>query len=377
MTKRYFGLDIMRTMAISLVLLCHYSSPLYPFVSGATERIYNIANWLAGYFGVEIFFVLSGFLIGSIYLKTQKTTLDQPASSVIKFLKRRWLRTLPNYFLFVLVNVLVVYLLGKSLDILAFIKVITFFQKINPFVSVGFFAVSWSLAVEEWFYFLMPISYLILFAVTKRKDFSIKYSVALLFIVPMVAKIWYCTVYPVHANHEEVFRYVTFFRLDAIFFGVAFAWAWGTDAIKAKIQKNTSYLLFLGLGLLLISFVYAYLFLAKSTQISYLYALFSPFCCISISMCMPYLLTLKNESGSLFSKCIFLMSTTSYSIYLSHVPIKELFDHYIKSRLNSNSLSINLCYIILLLSATITVSYFIYQKFELKILQYRDRVVHE
>ena len=91
-TERVFGLDVMRASAILLVLLGHATVWFASFVP-----VFNI-GCLGGYFGVELFFVLSGFLIGSILLRW----LIDPGSTttLFDFWRRRWLRTLPNYVLF-------------------------------------------------------------------------------------------------------------------------------------------------------------------------------------------------------------------------------------------------------------------------------------
>ena len=77
----------MRAMAIILVLICHsgLESPL----------MYQL-----GFYGVELFFVLSGFLIGQIIIRD---VLQRPSTkTLITFYKRRWLRTLPLYYMILL-----------------------------------------------------------------------------------------------------------------------------------------------------------------------------------------------------------------------------------------------------------------------------------
>lgn len=377
MTNRIFGLDVMRSMAILLVLLCHYSSPLYPFVSGWQEIAFNMMNWLAGYFGVEIFFVLSGFLIGTIYIKTQSKSEEPVARSVLTFLKRRWLRTLPNYYLFVLVNVVMLLTLGGLLNPASVVKSILFLQKVDPYVSLDFFGVSWSLAVEEWFYLLMPLSFLLIGLFIKMRRRALILSTFSLWIIPTVAKLLYCAFHPVYGDHEEVFRYGTFYRLDAIFFGVALAWAWSTERYRALIMRHKRMLLIAGLFLLLSSCAYAYLFLVKPVQNEFLYALYSPFCCIAIALCMPSLISVTSPRSAWVSRVVLLISTCSYSIYLAHVPVKQFSDELLRKKLSMDSIPVSLLYIFFMLAVTFSVSYFVYRNFELRILAYRDRKVHE
>jgi len=88
--NRIFGLDLLRFIAIFMVLLGH-STNMAP---------QHIKNFVLKYHydGVAIFFVLSGFLIGGILIKILNK--DKPSYyGLLDFWKRRWMRTLPAYLL--------------------------------------------------------------------------------------------------------------------------------------------------------------------------------------------------------------------------------------------------------------------------------------
>jgi peptidoglycan/LPS O-acetylase OafA/YrhL len=143
--RRLPALDGLRGLAILLVVAYHSSwlfSPRVPstaFVRGGL---------LAGWPGVDLFFVLSGYLVTGGLLAGGP--ID--AAAVRRFLVRRGLRILPLYYLALTVGVLVI---GK-VDLFHWI----YLQNYSlPFADNprGFTAHFWSLAVEEQFYLTWPL----------------------------------------------------------------------------------------------------------------------------------------------------------------------------------------------------------------------------
>ncbi len=374
--KRLLGLDVLRATAIILVLLCHYSTPIYPFFQGVAERAFILFKWLTGFYGVELFFVLSGYLIGTIYFKTLANATQQPLSALWVFVRRRWWRTLPNYYLFVFINILVLICLGGYIENKAVLKSLVFFQKMFPEDSNSFFGVSWSLAVEEWFYLLLPLSFLLFYKLplkAKSKD-----SFMLLLLLPSLLKIIFILSHPLYGDYEEVFRFSTFFRLDAIFFGVLLAYIWRIEKIKNFLIIYRQKLLFLGLLLLCFNAAYAFLFLVKPIQNSVLYFLFTPLNALAILACFPYFITMPSTAMSLkLTQRITWISMISYSLYLCHVPIKQVCDYYIYPYVDKASFVQNFGYILLLCALALGLSHLIYHYFEIKILKFRDRILKE
>ncbi|WP_131775045.1 acyltransferase family protein [Legionella anisa] len=88
---RIYGLDTLRSAAIILVLMYHY------VVFVGHEPLFGIFSEV-GWVGVDLFFVLSGYLIGH---QIFSSLVNQGTFSLKNFYYRRLLRTLPNY-LFIL-----------------------------------------------------------------------------------------------------------------------------------------------------------------------------------------------------------------------------------------------------------------------------------
>ncbi|HEY3837427.1 MAG TPA: acyltransferase family protein, partial [Bryobacteraceae bacterium] len=144
---RVFGLDLLRAAAIGLVLLGHVLLMM-------RMCFRSLTGWsvMAGYFGVELFFVLSGFLIGGILIRD--FSKSETTGALGRFWGRRWLRTLPLFYLFLVINLVIDTSLGQPTT--GWWRNAFFVQN---FASAAgpFFVESWSLAVEEWFYLLAPV----------------------------------------------------------------------------------------------------------------------------------------------------------------------------------------------------------------------------
>lgn len=143
-----FGLDALRALAIALVLLEH--GQWFPY----NVLPYFSLGFPAGYLGVELFFVLSGYLVGGMALDAADSLSTW--RGLRSFWRRRWFRTLPNYALFLILIWSVDGWLGRwrPESPLAWA---TFTQNLAWPVP-HWFRASWSLAIEEWFYLLLPAS---------------------------------------------------------------------------------------------------------------------------------------------------------------------------------------------------------------------------
>jgi peptidoglycan/LPS O-acetylase OafA/YrhL len=148
---RLAGLDTLRALAIALVLLTHYNG----FV--ARGSIFGFIGEV-GWAGVDLFFVLSGYLIGNQLLAPAARGVSL---SLKAFFARRLLRTLPNYYV-----VLAIYLLlphspiwGKTMAPVW--RYLTFTQNFGLHYGETF-THSWSLCIEEQFYLVLPLAVLAL-----------------------------------------------------------------------------------------------------------------------------------------------------------------------------------------------------------------------
>ena len=148
-TGRTFGLDIMRAVGILVVMEEHS----FHLIADYVPRDHVLFPYMDK---ISFFFVLSGFLIGNIIMKLYNRD-NFGSRDVVIFWIRRWVRTVPLYILVITCLVILRY----SFTHVGFIfpwREFVFFQNFyypeaDPYY---FYPEGWSLAVEEWFYFLVP-----------------------------------------------------------------------------------------------------------------------------------------------------------------------------------------------------------------------------
>ncbi len=149
-----------------------------------------------GFVGVDIFFVISGYLIGGIVYKEAKAN----AFSFAKFYQRRAKRILPAFFAVLLSCYVAAMLLLSPAELRAFaataLSAIFSTSNIQLWLSTGYFTsgaelnpllMTWSLAVEEQFYVLFPIAML---AVVRRKSERVAVAIAICSILSFALSIW-------------------------------------------------------------------------------------------------------------------------------------------------------------------------------------------
>ncbi len=220
-SQRIWGLDLLRASAILFVVIAHGLHIIYPFFPNS---LVNIIIYVFSFFGVEIFFVLSGFLIGRIFINLQ--TKENSIKYLLSFWLSRWFRTLPAYY--IVLFFLYFYYYDKDIEIIPFI----FFTNNLLKNGVPFFGVSWSLAVEEWFYVLLPISYHISCFIYKNSNILL-ISCIWIFIFTFIR-----TQEILQAGKVlESIRYITIYRLDSIMYGVLLAYIYTYHSLLFRKYK--------------------------------------------------------------------------------------------------------------------------------------------
>jgi peptidoglycan/LPS O-acetylase OafA/YrhL len=299
--KRLPLLDAVRGIAILLVLGSHYFAE--PF-SHRVPLLAPLTNLL--WTGVDLFFILSGFLLGGILLRHRDTD-----AYFIPFYGRRALRILPLYIFCLALFFMTEEARAEPVWPFAF-----FVQNIDWAIEgrwgAGMMVPTWSLAVEEQFYLILPL--LIRFCPPKALP-------ALLSGLIVAAPLFRA------ASQWLGYPYAAYFllpcRMDALFLGVLIAW-WLANRSQQQpvlLRRPLTATIF---GLLAIAYVA--LFFTRQTALNWgmsvggysVVALF-------YGACLMILLDGKHHQWAGGATSVLsLFGIGAYSIYLFHLPMLHL-----------------------------------------------------
>lgn len=354
--NRNYGLDVMRAIGL-LIVLCghslHFFEPYFP-------KIFRLSHFFHN--GVELFFALSGFLIGGILIRGVVEKKNIAGTYLWTFLKRRWYKTLPGYFLALVVIYLAGYFItGYHKDFN--VSYIFFLQNLHESES-WFFPLSYSLTIEEWFYIIFPILFFtIIFLFRKIISFKKMLIItALIFIVgSLVYRLW--VYFNLHPHWDTVMRKSILTRLDCTVYGVLLA-AWFYSA-KNKMLSNANWLLLCGLALHALSLF----FRIKYPEGYFYYVLYFTTIPVSFVMMIPWFYKLKTGNRFLF-KLFTALSLISYSFYLIHLsPIQEIMMHYI----HTTSLLVTSAWYFIYLLVVFLLALIWYKYYEKPVMYLRER----
>ena len=189
-------LDLFRAIAILLVIGHHYGVPVPEMPLGLNHAIGTLFD--RGWMGVDLFFVISGFLIAGLLFAEFKTTRN---IDIKRFLVRRGFKIYPAFYILLACTVLVGWLIQKPpLSRLALISEFFFVQNYAPQVWVH----TWSLGIEEQFYLTLPFALCFMASVTGGLPRLYRLRFLLVACIPLVAPILVVAVYRLRLAHEMV-----------------------------------------------------------------------------------------------------------------------------------------------------------------------------
>lgn len=327
-STRNIGLDYLRSLAIVVVLTNHALIGFFYTTSVVAMQGVLVSFTVSAVIAIEWLFVLSGFLIGAMMIRSFDKNQGW-FKSAKDFWLRRWFRTIPNYYLFFLVNFLLA-IYGVTTDGYIF-SPLWFSQNLAwEEENRKFFGEAWSLALDEWFYLAMPIIVGVLAFSSLSKKAVFILAAIILIIFPTVGRMFH-TVPTDFFQWDEQIRRITIYHLDATGWGVlaaAFS-KWFPQWWRSRVNEKALLGVFcMAVGLFFVIGLVHPRFMS--------YSLFSVGNAFSITlMSLGTLLVLPWLTRIQFSWAPVMwitgkLSEYSYSIYLLHFPLIFLFKYFLK-----------------------------------------------
>ena len=306
---KLLGLDHLRALAITAVFLFHYQLFGHPaWVEKAGEF---------GWTGVDLFFVLSGFLISS---QLFGAIAKGKTIAMREFFAKRFFRIIPPYLIVLILYISIPFLRERE-HLAPLWRYLTFTLNFGlDLHHTGTFTHAWSLCVEEQFYLILPLTFWLFsyFRVGKKAV----YLIAALFIAGFIIRwlSWHYWIEPhisaddLRAIWNQFIYYPTYNRLDGLLVGVSIAGIYTFyPHVKESINKYSNILMLAGIVVL----IAAYFICIPETGFSATLWGF-PLIALGYGIIVAAIVCPANILYNLKSKITSQLATLSYGIYLVH-----------------------------------------------------------
>ncbi len=341
-------LDLLRFLGVILVMFRHldiYGDNVFLPVF----RTIAIGGWI----GVDLFFVLSGFLVSGLIFNEFKS---QSSFDPKRFLIRRGLKIYPAYYLFLAISFTsrliltpthtdynsVEGLLNES------IFVSNYFRYNNPWL--------WSICVEEHFYLLLAV---LLFLLIKLKKLSLP-ALTIAYIIFLVGGLYFRLQNYYHYTDYNFDRDYSrsHFRFDSLFFGVLLSYLWNfKPSYIKKIVLGNKIGVYISIIILSINFLFP---ISDNRWTSVINLSLNPIC---FGYLLVYFLEYKKENKLSSFNFLAILGKYSYCIYLFHGFINDIVKHFFSGYM----------YYLLYFSLTFIIGIVMSKVVEYPILKYRDK----
>lgn len=310
--SRSFNIDILRALAVLLVLGAHLDTGDNVSFFGFESLIHFWKE--GGWQGVDLFFVISGFLISGLLFKEYRL---HKSIRPFHFLIRRGFKIYPMYYFFLMLTPFSLWWQVKPIGYLTE----TFFLQNYIYKIWGH---TWSLAVEEHFYFLIVFLF---FTLYRNFDNPFQYFPRL-FIFAAIATLFirYLTfIYVPYTNMTH--QFATHLRMDALGFGVLLAYFYNfrkTD-LQRFVERWQWFLLIFGVIGVFPSFLFPFF---KTT---YFGPLIFSLNYLSFGALLSVMIFWPEPTGKLRDILwpLRIIGVNSYAIYLWHLPLQYWIYHAI------------------------------------------------
>jgi peptidoglycan/LPS O-acetylase OafA/YrhL len=377
-------IDGLRALSILWVISFHTLRKFGQYIDAQayitfTTRI-ELNPFFQGHLAVDVFFVISGFLI-AYYLFTEYKNYQ--TLSIKKFYLRRALRLLPAYF-FTMFLFAIVYPTNLN-------WIWTNIFYVNNFLPIDnqFMPIAWSLAIEEQFYILFPCLILLL-GTNKRLFLILTFLFILSFAICFVISFSYQIKLPLpvhevldkkqHNQYYDALYDKSYTRYGGLLVGVIAAYlTMFTNAISFLKQHIYFRSLLWLICLVLLVF---YIFIptanmeASVLKTAFLLAGFRNIFSLAIGYLLLHALCLDKKNwliNFLSQRFWYPIAQLSYSAYLLHPLVVALIAHYLYSSIHLDCYSL-LLLIVLTIFSTLFFALIMYLKIEIPMLAFRNQL---
>lgn len=297
------SLDLLRALAILLVLGRH------SFANG-------LWHWI-GWSGVDLFFVLSGFLVSGLIFQEVKTQGDVRLG---RFLVRRALKIYPSFYVFLLVSVLAAWMTDRNYETSQLLSEIFYLQSYFD----GLWMHTWSLAVEEHFYLVFAL----VVAFWQRQGLPIHVGVTLKWLIGILL-FWMAIRWGYCWSHrfEPSFDFTaTHLRADGIWLGVILSFSYHFGSLQQWIDlRKGAFLLSIVIAVAMLLLFPAGSFVMNTVGILVVALGYGGLLCLGLGM-ENRLGTIMRDGGwgAQVLRILASLGRHSYSIYLWHLLVDNL-----------------------------------------------------
>ncbi len=316
--QHYKEIDALRALAVIMVIWFHATGAAYSYISppeGALENIYHNIS-VFGRTGVDLFFAISGFLITGILMDTARAK-----NNLKNFYIRRTLRIFPLYYASLVIIFGLIYFFYGGVDVqgellphLLYVQNWRMDFRQGEYIFLNHY---WSLAVEEQFYIIWPVIFLLCY---RKSAFLVT-----VLCLGVLAISTLCRYYFLQNGELAVLFMNTFCRVDVLTLGAFAAFILKTYKPDLETVKNIAGLALVSLAFLIVIVILAYA-PKSSFDIAIVYHAYIPIALFHVAL-VTYMYCL-NKTGKkiniLNAKPVLKIGQVSYGMYVFHWPITIL-----------------------------------------------------